>query len=139
MATGQHRGQSKGGSSSLAPLFLALVSIPAGLILVVVAVAVLLRYSASEDPGALPAGMWTLAAGAVLIALPVASAVLRVAVHETRAYRAWKATLTPAQRTWVTFAEAAAFWGGHELWKHHNERESARLTASVMGPDRGEN
>jgi len=136
MATGQHRGTPKGGSSPLVPAGIGLASIPAGVIVVITSVVVLLRYSASEDPGALPAGVWLFVVGLFMILLPVVYLILRGVLHETRVYRAWKAALTPAQRVWVTLAEAAAFWGGHELWKHHNERESARLTRSVMGPER---
>jgi uncharacterized membrane protein len=136
MATGQHRGAPKGNSPAVTAAVIGLVSIFAGFLLLIAGVAVLLRYSASEDPGALPTGGWLALAGVVMICLPAGFWTARFAYRETVIYRAWKATLTPVQRTWVTFAEAAAFWGGHELWKHHNRHESARLTKSVMGPER---
>jgi hypothetical protein len=113
-----------------------MASVICGLITGICGIAELLRYSAAEDPGALGTGYAFAGAGLLLIATPLVVSLGRFALYETRAYRAWKARLTSAQRVWVTLAEAAAFWGGHELWKHHNERESARLTRSVMGPER---
>jgi hypothetical protein len=76
--------------------------------------------------------------GVLLIALPLLAAAIVVAVFlgreiskDIRKERAWKATLTPGQRTAVQVAETAALfaaWGVvHESVVKGREREAARV------------
>jgi len=66
-------------------------------------------------------------------AICVLAAIARAAAAGHQRYRAWKATLTPEQRTAVELAEAAALTTAAIAWHEHNERRDAELTSSVMG------
>lgn len=134
MTSGEHRGQHRANApASLAPAVVAVASVLTGAVTLVAGVTMLLRYSPYGDPGMLSAGGWTAAIGLLLLAVPPAIALGIQAAHGFERYQAWKATLTPAQRTLVTVGEFVALFGAHEAWKHHNRKVSAELTASVMG------
>jgi hypothetical protein len=79
-------------------------------------------------------------AGVALILLPfiilglwLTARIARVAAGEHARYKAWKGTLTPAQRTAVEAAELAALSAAAYGWYRHNREVDARLSASVMG------
>jgi hypothetical protein len=107
-----------------------------GLILAVIAIATLLRYSPYENPGALPAGMWLATLAVVLIGAPAVLLAGSIIAGNRRRYRAWLATLTPEQRTAARLAAGVAALGADLAWHEHNKRKDARLSASVMGMER---
>lgn len=87
-----------------------------------------LRYSSWGDPGALTIGLRLLLAGVVLAVL-VAVLVFAAAVRSIRR----KGTRLSAGQV---AAGAAALGVADYYWHEHNVREAARLTESVMGPER---
>ena len=81
-----------------------------------------------------PCELW----GVFFIALPFLVAIgaaalwlLGEAARDVRTYKAWKATLTPQERTAVNAAETAALWaawaGVHHWVKEGREKEAARV------------
>lgn len=109
-----------------------------GLILVPFALDELFRYSPYSDPGAGTAGLWLSVAAAALILVPLAGLLIFLVVRGMRQYLAWRRTLTPQQRAALAAAEFVAMAGTEMAFRHHNREESARLTESVMGPERGD-
>lgn len=113
-----------------------LLSFTAGIPVGIAAGIELFRYSPYEDRGALDISIRLGISAVLMMGIPVMILLLRVSVRLLREYRAWKRTLTPAQRIAVTMAEFGVMEGAHLALKHHHEKVSAELTASVMGPDR---
>lgn len=90
-----------------------------------------LRYSPWGDPGALTIGVRLAAGGILLLVLPVflvISWVLREVRREIR-----RSGLSPFQ---VAVIETAGLEALHHEMHKRNQVTSARLTASVMGPER---
>ena len=108
-----------------------------GIALGAVSLAELLRYQPYDDAGAGTAGLYLGIAAVILAGGPVLIVSFMILRALLRRYSAWKQTLTPGERTAVTFAELGALIGLHEALKHHNREVSARLTESVMGPKQG--
>ena len=98
----------------------------------------LFRYSPYENPGAGQAGLRLGIAAVTVAAVPAAVMIILIIRALARDYRRLTAGLTPAQRLALAMAESAGMAVAHELWKRHNDEESSRLTASVMGEPRGE-
>jgi hypothetical protein len=120
---------------SSAPIGLAIgaVSLTAGIVMLVPALVELFRYSPYEDPGAGKAGLF-LGLGFVFCAgIPLLWLAVRGAGAAGRSYLAWRRSLTPGERALLIWAELAGLAGAHVAWRDYNQRESARLTESVMG------
>lgn len=136
MTKGKHRND----IVKRSPLFICVsggsACVIAGAGLLIASVAELLRYSPYGDPGAGQAGLWTGIAAVILIAVPAGSLAVWGAARLVRRYLAWLRTLTPGQRLAASVIEFGVMEGVHYVWHEHNKRESARLTASVMGPER---
>jgi putative copper export protein len=79
--------------------------------------------------------MVMLLAGLALCLAPLALGALIVARRSMRWYGAWKRSLPPAERALVEVAQFAALAGGAVAWRRHNDRVSARNTASTLGGD----
>lgn len=92
----------------------------------------LLRYSPWGDPQALTTGIRFAGAALVFAAFPAALIIAWI-VREIRR-EARKLGLSPAQTAVIGFAVMEV---AHHEWSRHNERVSAQLTESVMGPERG--
>jgi hypothetical protein len=97
------------------------------------AAAELLRYSPWGDPQALTDGIRLAGAGLLLLVFPVAVLVIWFA-RQLRA-QARALGLSPGQ---AALAEFAVMEVVHHEWARHNREVSARLTDSVMGPERTE-
>lgn len=91
----------------------------------------LLRYSPWGDPQALTIGIRFAGAALVLAAFPVALVFIWTAREIGREAR--RLGLSPAQAAVVEFAVMET---AHHEWRKYNERVSAQLTESVMGPER---
>jgi len=111
--------------------WIALGSTAAGIALLVAAVGQGLAYNELTDPGALGA-MVDLGLASLAFLLVPAVMIIAWFVREARREIA-RSGLTPRQ---VALGEAALMAGAHYEWSRHNERVSAELTASVMGPER---
>jgi hypothetical protein len=90
-----------------------------------------LRYSPWGDPGALDLMVRLVAAALLLAVFPAALLVVTAARQFGRAARA--SGLTPLQ---MALGEAVVMTAVDYAWHEHNVREAARLTDSVMGPER---
>ena len=108
-------------------------SVCTGLVLVPFALSHLLVYL--PDPGTEKTGWWLAGTALALIVIPVATGAAILAGRGLRQYLAWKRTLTPARQMAVTITEIALLEAAHLAFREHNRKESARLTASVMGED----
>lgn len=109
------------------------VSMLAGMALMARGAVLVLGNDSSISPGPFRAGMTLALAGLAAFGIPAAIITGMAAVAVLCRYRAWKKTLTPAQRLAVSMAEFAAMWGMHDLWGRRNREEAERLTVSVMG------
>jgi hypothetical protein len=109
-----------------------------GIILIPFSLDELFRYSPYGDPGAGTAGLWLAVSALLLIGVPVAVAAVITMVRAGRRYLAWRRSLTPGERAAVSAAEVVFLLGAETALRHYNHEQSARLTASVMGPDRGD-
>lgn len=109
-----------------------------GVILVPVALDKLFRYSPYGDPGDGTAGLWLGVTALVLILVPLAVVITVVIVRAGRQYLAWRRSLTPEARAAVAAAEVVVLFSAERALRHHNREVSARLTDSVMGPERGD-
>jgi hypothetical protein len=90
-----------------------------------------LHYSAWADPRALDYMVRYAGLALVFLAVPAAMLVIwftRQFIHEMA-----RTGLTPTQ---VAVAEAAVMAYAHHEWSRRNAEDSARLTESVMGPER---
>jgi hypothetical protein len=96
-------------------------------------VAELFNYTPGEDPGALSIGMHLVGTGIILLLFPAALVLIWVASEFRREMR--RSGLSPTQ---VAVIETAALTAAHYAWRDHNVKESARLTESVMGPERSQ-
>lgn len=134
--SGRHGGEPVKTPNRFLPLAAGGLSIAAGVVLAPISLVELFRYSPYGDPGALGTGLWLGIAAVILIGVPVATGTLLFLRAMYRRYRAWKRTLTPAQRAWLAWGEFAAMEAAHLAMRDHNRKESARLTASVMGDER---
>jgi hypothetical protein len=84
----------------------------------------------------IPWALW----GAFFLVLPLIAGAVRLlpaiapaAAAEHQRYRAWKASLTPEQRSAVELAEAVAATAAVIAMWEHRKQVDARLTSSVMG------
>ena len=88
-------------------------------------------------------GFFLVLLGLALFLLPAFLAVKTVFMKRLRAYQAWKATLTPAERGAVDAAEIAALWAGsialHEGLKNHNDHAMAKIAAQRASMRRAAN
>lgn len=92
-----------------------------------------LRYSPWGDPGALTIGVRLAVAGILLLVLPVSLIVAWVLREVRREIR--RSGLSPFQ---VAVIETVGLEALHHEMHKRNQATSARLTASVMGPERTE-
>jgi hypothetical protein len=128
------RGRRRNGRvTTHAHIYAAILALPAGVILLACALVNAFRYTPYGDPGALTAAVTLGILGVLLTGIPLLTAALVAGWAVTRDYRAWKRTLTPAQRTLLTWSELAGLTVAHIAWRDRNRREDERLTASVMG------
>jgi hypothetical protein len=115
-----------------------LAAVVTGIVLGVMSVQDLLRYSPYEDPGDGQKGLWLGIAAVIVIGIPVAIVAVAIIPALARDYRRMMRSLTPGQRFAVMLGESAGMAVAHELWRNRNDEESARLTGSVMGGPGGE-
>lgn len=110
-----------------------LISIAGLLTSWITAVAAGLNYSAWADPGALTIAVRWFFAG--LLFLVVLIALLVISAFRKFRRTAAASGLSPWQ---LALGEAAVIAVADYAWHEHNRRESAKLTKSVMGPERTE-
>ena len=102
--------------------------------------------SAITGPVVLLAGLiagspWIAAAGGLMLGIPAVAKLLKGSSKPVKPprpsryarYRAWRRSLTPGQRLALDVGTFIALTATHIAWHHHNQKVSARLTASVMG------
>lgn len=136
MSAGKHSSGEVRTSGTFIAVAAGSISLAAGAVVAPFALIELFRYSPYENPGALGTGLWLGVASAILIGVPLLVLAVATARALRRHYRAWKRTLTPAQRFALTLAEVLGMEAAHLAWRDHNRDESSRLTASVMGEKR---
>jgi cytochrome bd-type quinol oxidase subunit 2 len=107
-------------------------SAAAGIALLVAAADQGLAYSELDNPGALNS-MVDLAVASLAFLLVPAAMIATWVVRGLRREIA-RSGFTPRQ---VAIGEAVIMAGAAYAWHEHNERVSAALTESVMGPERG--
>lgn len=111
---------------------IAVTSLTGGIVLLGSAAREGMRYSSLGDPGAVNIALRLFLAGALLIAVTFGIFVTWIVRNASRQARALGLTHDEAAAAGFIALELAQY----ELGRH-NERVSARLTDSVMGPVRG--
>jgi hypothetical protein len=139
MSTRSHKARHDNGRSTT-PMFLAAwavfspVSVLTGIILAVSAFRLNQTSqwgSSRNDTAVVLLGLFAV----LLITAPALSLVILMAVKLGRAHKAWIKSLPPEQQFAVYVAEAAAMEAAHLYFHDRHKRNSAKLTASVMGAD----